>query len=1591
MFISFMVQIKRKSVSIGYLVGVLLALATGSVAIADPQPAPERFSDIVSGTDGALYGLDPGRTSVFRIRTGKSGIVTRQLFVRDQAIRSFSVCGSGFAIISDDRLWLLDRSGETAQAVGQTDGAGQLDNPASVFCSSNNRIYVAEKGGDRVSVFGRNGVFLFSFGDTGKRNQRLKNPFRVFVDARERIYVLDEQDKGRISLYSSPGGWLKSLSAREAGLHPFGPAAGVLPSFDQAGGIFGLDASGQSISRYDWQTSGASKLEGITVTGIKAFAYAKGSLVVLAQDNFRSYPVDVPQLNASGISMMLDNVTARTTTAPKCTLARYLASNETICLDKKAGALIRYADDGKPLIRYGGKLQRPVLFATNKTRVAVIDDNGLAVFTLAGQRLNVYSGLKRADGVIFIGDSLIVSDDGKPAYFSADGLRVSRPEETGAQVFQDHPYYLTADSLGNIYSAGRRDDRVRVVKLASGRSYTIGRAEFSRIRGLAVDANDQLYILVKHRDGGFYVHVYRGLVQRFSFLVGNDVEPAGFSAGPGKDTLLSVYEKKSATLRRFQYQQVPVKVVGLRVNGSADQVVLSWVRSVEPTVTGYAVYGSGDQAGPFEKLATATDTRLELRLDKQRYRFFRVRALTRSGLASPPSATAEDGFEAGYAFFQKHQFDQATDYFRSMLLRSPDDPAALEYLGRSLMAQKQNGTALVAFRQLQALPGQTAAALALQAEALYRGGRYRQADRVFQAISTRDRQTGGHLLVCARIKLKLGQAGQARSCLRQLLKTQPVDLQARLLELQSLDPVRDRKTIAAKTKWLQAHASRHKDASLLAAVGNYYLERGDSAEAGRWFGRSLQMTAGNSEARTGLVAADLDRKLFSQARSIALRMIADERQSAEGYFQLGNVAMRQGKPGEAVLAYRKSLSVVPGNIQVSLGLARAYQKLDNESQARDTLAAVLRADPRNSVALLELAQIELKAGSTRAAARLLRKELRFQPQNIVARSLLFDALGQLGDTHLATEQALILSESSQSEQHTRQLAEIYYRQGRLQPALVQYRKLLRKHRNSVDINMRIGAIYHQSGQDVLARKVLERVVRLNRKNEKAQSMLAQVYGRLGLYKSAIRAARSALAINASTDNRLLLESLKSDRDNSLRNKKHGPVIVIDKLELQPVLATGILPGKTVNIGYIHLSNHGRQNISNLTLKLYIGDFVDAGLVDTIPVIKAGAGIKLALPVNLSGRIDELIEDQSKSVDVELTFSDVRGAHTLQDSGLLSIYGRHAVNWQSPRSIDRFVTPGTGMMAWYKQAMAARAVTTDPAVLPAYLSPVVDVYCLLVAHDIHLDEPAPASERIYLQYPFETLAWHHGNTADTTILFASVLLAAKQRIAIAGTMARPLLLVDSGMPWPQRAQLGIGEQVLFQHHGTAWLPLDMGRWQRGLQSMWEEGSAYIGEHAQDIPLIDLQTTAATPGGQKVVAPDGADARWSGWHRESQANGLQHFLLEHSVPGDTSTSLLQQASWYRQNGYWRPALRKFQQALEANAYSYDAATGIGDSYLAAKQFPAALEYYSRASWLEPFDTASLESVAQVLLKLKRQQDYEQVRQRLQALAATTPKSR
>jgi DNA-binding beta-propeller fold protein YncE len=142
------------------------------------------------GPDGSIYCTDDRRHMVTKFDC--DGNILMEIGAKDKP------SDSGYRDVKD----LFERISSI------TKGGGPFNRPTSIALSSSGDLYVADGYGNaRVHKFRPDGKHIFSWGEPGTRPGQFRLPHSVFVDRRDRVWVVDRENS-RIQIFDDRGNFL---------------------------------------------------------------------------------------------------------------------------------------------------------------------------------------------------------------------------------------------------------------------------------------------------------------------------------------------------------------------------------------------------------------------------------------------------------------------------------------------------------------------------------------------------------------------------------------------------------------------------------------------------------------------------------------------------------------------------------------------------------------------------------------------------------------------------------------------------------------------------------------------------------------------------------------------------------------------------------------------------------------------------------------------------------------------------------------------------------------------------------------------------------------------------------------------------------------------------------------------------------------------------------------------------------------------------------------------------------------------------------------------------------------------------------------
>jgi tetratricopeptide (TPR) repeat protein/DNA-binding beta-propeller fold protein YncE len=1569
------------------------------------QPAERGVFSEPSGlalADGAALVADRDRGVLWRV-TAESATAT-ELAGDGRAFSAHKTggvawLGDGRVAIANTRndlLAVLDAQGRPERVfAGSGGGNGELDDPEGVAFSAQRRLYVADRGNRRVAVYSEFGVFLHSIGLSKDEAIALVKPYRVAVDGAERVYVLEDEGSGRVSVFDYAGKLLARLTTES--VPGSQNARWRALAVDLAGRLFVADAANGNIVELDWERGQVRRRFGSPGSGrgqfeeIAALAISGRELAIADAGNKKIEFFRLPEAPSAVVAAeRLPSVRRGAAASLEfCRRVYAFEGGDLLCLDDNKGRVLRLDAEGRLKATFPARIERPRRAAIDAKDIAIADGDSVKILSHDGAlRFSVGSGGSRDGefydiGGLHLGAYLYVADTGnrRVQIFTRDGILVNQLKDAeGADAKSrrvGRPVAVVTDAAGAIYVADGDSRTVQVFSAAGEWRHALGAARgYEALHGLAVDGDGMLYVHASTERARQVVDVYHGTELAFSFsayraprIEASADATLSIPLG-GYDLALHDAERKEVAI--YQFLQPPQRVGGVEVRGDPARVSIKWRKSPERFVASYRVYAAAERSGPWERVLETKDTVAGLAVDPaKRYSHYRVSAFTGLQVEGEPSAPAEDLFRAGFREFEAGRYEAAVPLLERAAKAAPDHAAPVEYLGRSLLALGRNDSALAYFQDLGRRAGHETLGRRFEAQALTAAGDLLGARAVTERAITAGHADAATYALCADLSLRLNDPAGAARCVESALAREPGNPAARAM----LGEAQVR--LGAVDKGLAeldaATAAAASDVALWRRAARVYESIGRHKEALARYAKILELAPNDAEAR--LASANLHLALgeLDQARSIALSLAGSPQQESRSQLLLGRIALKQDKPEDAVIAFARATKLDPKHGAAWAGLGDAYIGLKDEGKARDAFA-IAAALPGADVAVYrKLADLEARAGRQAAAASALERAVALAPSDYELRltqARTYAALGRWQDGANAAREAQRLDPKSIEALVLG--ADAAYRQGKNGEAIATLKRALALEPDAYEVHYRLGRSYADTNLYADAQTHLERAARLNDKSDAPQLLLAQMQLNQRSYDAAIASLTQAVAINPSEANKRELEGAYDQKKKAQSGA--GGRLVVEDLRLNRVFVAAHKQYATEPLGRVRVKNDSAEDYKGLKLSFFIKEYMDFPVTREIPELKAKAALELPLNATFNSKVLGIDEDTRVLVVVTLAMADARdGAQEVTQA--MTLYGKNAIVWANDDMIGSFVTPRDETLRNFVRESANRYAPPAQSVLNRQLAQAATVFNTFAALGLRY-QPDPntpysrlsADQVDYVQFPRETLRLKSGDCDDLTVLLAAAYENLGIESAFVEVPGHLFLMFRTGVKAADRGLISLQDDLLALRDGEVWVPVEATLVAASFTEAWAEGARRYREAAaaQQLRVLSLRQawerfppatlapaalTLEVPSGERVARLIEREQRLLLARRlEREVQPYRQALAANSKDLDAR---LQIGTIYARNGVADVAQAEFDAILAQDPRHAAAANNRGNLYFARGDFERALEAYRFAEELDPAD--------------------------------------
>ncbi|HXU42501.1 MAG TPA: tetratricopeptide repeat protein [Burkholderiales bacterium] len=1562
------------------------------------------FSDLSGLTmapDGTVFWLERDRGQMWRVAGDAASAV--DLAGKEHAFEAKKTGGVAwlgpdrFAVVNtrNDLLAIVNLQGKPERVFASSGkGDGELDDPQGIAASPQRRIYVADEGNNRVAVFSEHGVFLQSFGISKDPNFALVKPHQVAVDAAERVYVLEQAGPGRITVYDRNGRQLRRLTPQS--VPGSQEARWRALTADLAGRVFVADANNNNITVLDWEKGVALRKFGSPGRGrgqfseIVALAIAGRDLAVADVGNKKIEFFRVPEAPAAVAAIdLLPSVRRTSVTALECGRVYSFIDGDLLCLDRDKNTVARLDATGKVKAAFPGKTERPRRAAFDARDIAIVEGDSVKIYGHDGTaKFTVGRGGSRDGefddiGGLHLADYIYVADTGnrRVQIFTRDGILVNKisdpPDAKPEQRRVARPVAVVTDAARNIYIGDNESHAVQVFSPNRQWRQTLGAGRYESIHGLAVDADNRLYVLAATDRARQVVDIYRsGGELEFSFAayrapkVESSREATLSIPLGGYDVVLHDADKKQLAI--YHFLQPPQRLGALEVRGGPKRVEIAWRKSAERFVNAYRIYAATERDGQYTRIAESKEADLSFEVDPLKaFTHYRVSAVTRLDVEGEPTAPVEDLFRAAFRLFDGGKYDAALTGFERAAKSAPEHPAHIEYLGRTLLALGKHEAALARFQDLARRPGFETVGRQLEARALAAGGDILGARAVVERAVATNQADAVTYTLCADFSLMLADPAGAVRCADTALEREPTNAHARAMRGEALIKLG---TVDKGLAELDAAtAASPTDAELWRRSARVLQGLGKNPEALARYARVRELIPRDAEALLASAEIHLALGELDPARTIALSLVGSPAQESRGQYILGRIALKQEKADEAVIAFARATKLDAKNGPAWGGLAEAYLVLKDERKARDALAAAAALPDAGATVYRQLAELEIKGGRPAQAVAPLERAIVLLPGDYQLRLAQARTLATLDRWHDAANAAREATKLEPKSIEALLLgAEAAYRQGKNGEAIETLKRALALEPDSYDVNFKLGRSYADNGIFAEAQKHLERAGQLNDKVDAPYAALGQMLLTQRSYDAAIASLTKAVALNGSDANKRELDGAYDKKKRAASGT--GGRIAMEDLRLERVFVSAHKQYATEPLGRVKVRNDSGEDLKNLKLSFFIKEYMDFPVTKEIPELKAKSSQELTLNATFNNKVLGIDEDTRVLVVATLAMADARdGSQEITQA--MTLYGRNAIVWSNSDMIGSFVTPRDDTLRNFVREANNKYAGPSQNVLNRPLSQAATLFNTLSAFGLRY-QPDPntpfsrlSAEQVdYIQFPRETLKLKSGDCDDLSVLLAAGFENLGIESAFVEVPGHIFLMFNTGLKEVDRGLISLQDELFVIRNGDVWIPVEATLVSASFTEAWAEGARKYNEAAKagkanvvslrkawekyaPATLAPLAQGIDVPTGERVTRLIGREQSLLLARRlEREVMPYRRALAANPKDADAR---LQIGTIYARNGVNDVAQREFEAILSQEPRHVSALNNRGNLYFVSGDFERALDAYRTAEEVDPGD--------------------------------------
>ncbi len=382
--------------------------------------------------------------------------------------------------------------------------------------------------------------------------------------------------------------------------------------------------------------------------------------------------------------------------------------------------------------------------------------------------------------------------------------------------------------------------------------------------------------------------------------------------------------------------------------------------------------------------------------------------------------------------------------------------------------------------------------------------------------------------------------------------------------------------------------------------------------------------------------------------------------------------------------------------------------------------------------------------------------------------------------------------------------------------------------------------------------------------------------------------------------------------------------------------------KQNSIGSLTVTNNESAEIRDVVVSFRAGNYTSSlMLCGAAGMIAKQESIQVPLYADFSDTIQNFTENGKMPGEAVITYTLLGEKREVSKTIVIPVYNRNTVRWTDSAVIASFISPNAPEVLDYSKYIVGiardklRTGLNRNMQFAMYLFEGLKIGGLSYSNDAatpyvayHLDP-----EKLdYVQYPFQTLAYHSGDYDDMGILYAAALESVGIRTAIIPLKGDFVVAFSLGIAVDDAEALFSSTDSLLTIADELWIPVSFSRLREGFMNSW----AYA--------VSDIN--AAVAGSQNLDFIILSEA-WKTYPPASITGSEASFQkpVESSVNRAVDTDLMRYIT-----AEFGPKIRKIQAEIKSSGGSVKLHNQLGILFIRAGMYEEAKAEYSKAAGMK-----------------------------------------